>query len=601
MFDLLQELVKGLLAHQHDPISGIPNGALFCQYHNHHHTRGGEASFPIVFLAKEQKDDALLQKGLELADWLVSRQNPNGSWDETPDTWQGTTVFQLIALAAIMDIGCFLIDTERKNYYGKAVRKAADWVYENIRFRKVTTNYVATGAAGLALANKIYPQKKWKRKSRKLAQMAASSINKEGLVKGEGIGRRILKKIYIRPSGIDIGYGLEMTLAALALYTVITRDRDMAKLVHFAIRSHLYFIYPDGSLDNSLGSRGYKWTVYGSKTAHGSQMALAFAAPDNPEILLALRSTTESLKNHIKNGLLGDGPAKDIQPETQCLYPTIMRASNLAFALCYFSKPKSVQIDIPDEKPVWIKKWSSLNSVVLCRHPWKATISGYSNFTRFNTETELKNYYVPGGGSITYLFNHHWGVIQAASQLEYQQIERLHVPMPNSEIQSMTPRIVIRGPNRKATSAHARKTKILFSQANERIIIEVSGHFFYINEIKRSSKSYFKIKYLFTAKKLTKQFYVKLERDYHSLEIIEPIVVNSATEIKVTDTGALLSQNSKQLFISTESISGYWSFPSQEERITCPLPALKGLSICCTWKRPVKGEYHSSINLLPTD
>jgi len=52
-------------------------------------------------------------------------------------------------------------------------------------------------------------------------------INWEGMVAGEGRGKRILKKIYIKPKGIDIGYGLEMTLASLSLYLELGGDKKV--------------------------------------------------------------------------------------------------------------------------------------------------------------------------------------------------------------------------------------------------------------------------------------------------------------------------------------------------------------------------------------
>ena len=117
---------------------------------------------------------------MRLADWLVGRQNTDGSWDESPGTWKGTTVFQLIALGALLDTAGSLVPSRRADSYAQAVRKASDWVCEHITFRRVSTNYVASGASGLALAHKLFPERRYERRAKGLARLAAGRINRGG-------------------------------------------------------------------------------------------------------------------------------------------------------------------------------------------------------------------------------------------------------------------------------------------------------------------------------------------------------------------------------------------------------------------------------------
>jgi len=95
MLKLLETLLLGLDRYI-DIESDINKGALFCCYHKDHHIRCGEAAFPFIFFGKTLRNDNLIDKGLKLADWLVKRQNNDGSWFETPGRWVGTTVFQLM-------------------------------------------------------------------------------------------------------------------------------------------------------------------------------------------------------------------------------------------------------------------------------------------------------------------------------------------------------------------------------------------------------------------------------------------------------------------------------------------------------------------------
>jgi hypothetical protein len=598
MISLLEKFVKGLSRHLVTNENSDEEGSLFCQYHGDHHTRGGEAAFPFVYLGNLTNDNLMIQKGISLADWLLKRQNEDGSWDESPGSWKGTTVFQLMAIAALVDTCRPVIPETRIIFYENAVRNASEWVCKNIKFRRVTTNYIASAAAGLALANKVLPEKRWDTKARRLARLATGKINADGLIEGEGRGRRIFKKVYIKPDGIDIGYGLEMTLASLALYAILSGDRYVVSKIDYAVKKHIYFIYPDGTLDNSLGSRGYKWTLYGSKTTHGSQMALAFAAKKSSEIMRALNLTIEALSKYIEFGLLKNGPDKDASEGKICLYPTITRACNLAFALAYFPESRISEGTIPAEKPLWAKRFSSLNSIVVKREPWMATISGYGNFTRYPTQKGQKTYYVPGGGSITYLFHSHWGPIQAATQLEYQQIELLHVPEAKNVIQSLCPRIVLHKQSGTASSSHARKSEVSYIQEHDKISVQVRGRFFSPEGKGKELRSDYRIEYIFSPDRMTKYYHMTLVSPYISMEIIEPIVLQSTEAFQITEQGLLIRKSETTLLLIPESPSGHWSKSEDIERITCPLPSLKALSMTCKWEQPGPGDYMASMEIL---
>ncbi|QTA83333.1 Uncharacterized protein dnl_57330 [Desulfonema limicola] len=534
----------------------------------------------------------MIEKGFCLADWLVKCQNNDGSWNETPDTWTGTSVFQLMALAGLTDTGRKFLSQERMTAYEKAIRKACEWVCQNIRFRMTTTNYVASGAAALILADKLFPEQKWQVKAGQMARLAAKKITRYGLVRGEGRGRRILKKIYIHPKGIDIGYGLEMTLGSLGLYSVLSKDHEIASLTLDAIKSHLFFIYPDGTLDNSLGSRGYKWTVYGSKTAHGSQMALAFGSLKDPEVNRALKLTVGALYKYINHGLLNDGTSTDSDSGLPCFYPSVVRAANLAFALAYFQNHNLPEKDIPSQKPLWFKYWKDLNSVTLKRDPWMATVSGYNELTRY-PETGY-TYYVPGGGSLTRLFHREWGDIQAGTQLDYCQIESLHVPFQNMEVPSFTPRIIIKTSSGIATNAHSRKTIIKCEQSMDQLKIQASGSFILPGKGKKLD-SVFNIEYIFTENRLTKNFHINLRDLCQGLEIFEPVLTDFETQFQVQNHGILFSQNNKTLVFNIKGSTGI--FIKNISQMHCPLPALTALPVIYQWDQPAKGEYTAVLNI----
>lgn len=593
---LLERLLKGLLPLiETNPLSP-EKGGLLCRCCEDYHTRGGEAAFPFVVLGKRIADDDMVDTGLRLADWLVRRQNHDGSWTESPGMWTGTTVFQLMALAGVMEAWGSNLSVERRERFGQAVHRAAGWVLENIRFRRATTNYVASGAAALALVSNTFPDRKWERGARRMANLAAGRVNRDGLVEGEGRGRRILRKIYFNPKGIDIGYGLEMTLASLSLYSAITGDRKIATVLDRGLDAHLYFIYPDGSLDNSLGSRGYKWTIYGSKTAHGSQMAWAFAAPRNNAMAAAQRLCTRFLERFLFDGLVSNGPNQREVGGRPCIYPSVVRSSNLAFAVSYFLPPDKTDGTLPCHREQWIKRWPSLNSVLIRRAPWMGTVSGYKESTVFSTNDGNRVFRVPSGGAITYLYHDDWGPIQAATQLDYWNWEVLHLPPRPEGVVTLTPRIEASSDKSLIMSAGHGEVTIDTRERNECVEIAVRGKLSPREGSSACLVGSYVITYRFERRTLTKLYHIHLRERLDRLVLVEPVILATGSRLALLDTGLEIFNERGKLTLTSPHMKGTsWQWVNRRPPSICPLPALVAYSSSFLLLRPERGQHQLEV------
>ena len=80
-------------------------------------------------------------------------------------------------------------------------------------------------------------------------------MDEDGFINGEG-GRSHTGK-----SGVDLGYDMEMSLWGLGYYARCSGDSVVDAAVRRSLENHLYFIYPDGSMDGSWGIRSNKWTI----------------------------------------------------------------------------------------------------------------------------------------------------------------------------------------------------------------------------------------------------------------------------------------------------------------------------------------------------
>lgn len=599
MLKQLQALCDAVMTFQDHDERSPHRGALFCPYHQDHHSRGGEAAFPLVYLGQLQKDSALVASGLELADWLVSRQEDDGAWPETPGYWRGTTVFQLLSLAALIDVCGSELDENRREKYGAAALKAAQWTSRNVTPRKTMTNYIASGGAALAVLARSYPGQGLDRKARRLARQAASRINADGLVEGEGRGRRILKKIYIKSKSIDIGYGLEMTLASLSLAARLLGDAKLAAEVQRSLEAHLYFIYPDGSLDNSLGSRAYKWSLYGSKTAHGSQMALAFgASTGDGRALRAMKLTTRYLGSQIFTGIVGQGPHPPDDPQGICIYPTFIRACSLALALAYHGQGVGTEQSIPADEDQWIKTWPSLNSLSLKRTPWMATVSGYTDSTTYAGVNGLKRFQVPGAGAVTYLYHQQWGPVQASTQLEYQSVELLHVPQVADPPPSLSPRVGISGPNGGISWFWSLHVQIESREQGDTVEVEAMGSFDLNEPNGKKSPARITRTIRLTPREITKTYLIFLESEAdRKITIIEPLIVDDQTVIQNRADGLSLIRDDCELLISATGAEGLVRIDSDPVTWAYPLPSLKATAAVFALPAQGRGEYGARITI----
>ena len=85
---------------------------------------------------------------------------------------------------------------------------------------------------------------------------------------------------------MDIGYNLEESLPSFLQYTVKTGNASLKEQVIRVLKRHLLFMLDDGGMDNSFGTRNYKWTYWGSRTSDGCVLGCLLAASGEPELQL---------------------------------------------------------------------------------------------------------------------------------------------------------------------------------------------------------------------------------------------------------------------------------------------------------------------------
>ena len=188
----------------------------------------------------------------------------------------------------------------------------------------------------------------------------------------------------------------------------------MMRLFLDSAKAHLAFLLPDGGLDNSFGSRAYKWTYWGSRTSDGMLPMLVYLAKDGvkgaaraAELQLGLyRRCTGS------SGLLMGGIHYPESGEPACVHHTFCHLKTLPMFI-EAKLGKEPEGTLPSERPFALRKYRT-NGVSICRvGDWRATFS--ENDLYFWDDRGKQT----GGGSLTLLWNAAVGPVFAASMSEW--------------------------------------------------------------------------------------------------------------------------------------------------------------------------------------
>lgn len=538
-------------------------GGIYCARCGCYHIRAAEALFPwtVAFLHTEQR--RFLEGAIHLGNWLVSRQQPGGVWFETRAELPATTVFQLMAVAAAYPSIESHLSQGTREIWQDSIARAAAWTCETMAESFANVNYCASSAAALMLAFRTIPERRFKEAARRLAYGVLDRIDGQGLLWGEGpayyrgIGR------FVGRGGVDVAYNLDMSLGALALYSTLSGDSQVRAATIRALKAHLSFIYPDGSVDDSWGSRSYKWTLYGSLTAHGAQMGLNLLSGEDPAIESASRLNFSYLKDMMCEGVVGYGPHswwnRTFEP---CIYPTFARAAGLAFAL-HYAPEKGVGFAAPFGRADTheVRLYKALNVCLVTTAGLKATITGHKpGFMRCNDLANLLLWFrqslhrivpmrsfgsrptVPTGGALSYLWVQGCGAVQVSSQTRYTAVEPMHMPAIEGT-ETLTPHVRVLVGNRVYTNLHDFAARISVKQQGNPCRVTCSGKL--KDEGFKECGIRFRYDYEFDLRSVTKTLTLQGRGQQARVEIIEPIIWDRDMQIESLENGLVLRSASR--------------------------------------------------------
>ena len=443
-------MAQGLFNRWSESILGLqmPNrglseldGGVMCPACAALHGRAAEAVWPFCWAWKRTGDSRYLVAAKRLMRWAVNNlERPDGSYLNDPNmSWRGTTVFLQTAIGRALELCGDDLDEKTREEWKEIFRRQTDWCWRWMEdpARVVNVNYRAGFALAMEFAARILRDEKYRAAGDVQAKRVLENIAADGLLFGEARPPEVVSGRGFR--GVDVGYNVEETMPALLEWAELRGDScALAKILDCA-ETHLWFLLSDGGVDNSFGSRAYKWTYWGSRTSDGMLPMLIILARHGRagarsaiDRVLALyeRCTTRS------EGLLAGGLDYEAAGEPICVHHTFCHLKTL---------PQIIDANwneitggvLPADGAFGFRRFPTCGVTLVGIGDWRATFS--ENDVYFVDDNGKST----GGGSLTFLSHAQTGPVFAASMARWSLVERMNMQeQRKSDLnRSFTPRL----------------------------------------------------------------------------------------------------------------------------------------------------------------
>ena len=412
LVDWCDALVRLQLRRPDDPRL---DGAIFCPVCGKVHGRCHEAVYPLLCAARLTGDETYLDAAKRLFLWGGQMQDSDGGCrNDFESDWKGVTVFAAIALHDALFFHGDLLTTAERVVWETRLSAMGKWLYENLTLQSSAyLNYYAAAACAMRLLGGCFSNDAYFSRAGELAAYCMKHISENGLIFGEGKPHDALSPKGCR--AIDAGgYNVEETLPCLWRYAAAAGDKQMLDNCRHLWQAHLLWMLPDGAWDNSTGTRAFKWTYWGSRTADGCQAALFALGKDDPVFAEAAWRNFELYRACTHDGLLTGGPDYKKNGEPSCVHHTFCHAKVLAGAIDG-GIPAWLRVALPADHPAPVRYYPELDSYRIANGGWRMTVCGYDFAYRGTKHIS--------GGCITLLWHKQAGALVAAGMADRTLLE----------------------------------------------------------------------------------------------------------------------------------------------------------------------------------
>lgn len=566
--DLLKEWCEKMLELQiHGTGEPTLDGGILCPACARVHGRCFDAIYPFLYLADREGDLRYLEAAKQLFEWAehtVSRED--GSYiNDTSGPWKGTTVFSVIQLVEALKYHGHLLEPDVYHRWKDRVKKAADFLRDFKEFEVCNVNYRITNSLAMLLCGEFYADDSYMQRSRELAELAEKCFSESGLLIGEGRPVDGYSAKGCRP--VDIGYNMEESLPSFTQYSFHTDDEEKKRIACKALRTHLMFILEDGGIDNSFGTRNYKWSYWGSRTSDGCLLAYLMGSQEEPELAAGAWKNLKMLRACTKDGLLYAGPHMWEKGELPCVHHSFSHAKVLASVLEQGLESRLCDEELPRKKMKAPIYWEELDTFLIPGDGWTATVTGY-DWEYLN----LKGGHA-SGGTLSLLHDQDAGLIMTAGMSCYSLKEPANMQLPRfSGHECITSRLEILSEGVQYSNMYDYSCRMEGENIEAGYRVKVKGRMVDFNQNGLEDGDY-EIEYLFR----NKQIYVHAKLKKNGIFVL-PVVSQKKEFVARDDRNVWIKKEKKTIQITANK--GELELPyGKNTRIYNLVPGVEALKI----------------------
>ena len=520
------------------------DGNFFCEVCDTLHGRTIDLVWPLVWLWDRTGKDKYLDAAMKVTKWGEDNlQQEDGSYlNDLGGGWKGITEFSQVSIGkTLLRFGDRLPDAYRnqlERLFWKQTEYLVSWMAQPEMV--VNVNYRAAHPLAMQLAYRLSGDTRYLESGHEQVDRVVACIASDGLLFGEA------KPMDIRSKrghlGVDIGYNVEETLPSMLEYAEMAGDTLLLNhLIHVA-RTHLDFILPDGGLDNSFGARSCKWSYWGSRTSDGILPMLAVMARYGyPEAVKVARLTLDLYRRLTDaEGLLTGGLYYEAAGEPTCIHHTFCHLKSLpAWIETEDSLPEASGEKLLSETAFGHRYYPTNGVHLVGIGPWRATVNENDYYF---TEDDGKS---TGGGSLTMLYHHCFGLVCAATMGSYSIVEvnNMQHQRGDDSTRCLTPRLE----RDRWSSIYDDDVRVTTDISRDSICLHASGVLTDICDERGGGA--FSIRYRFSEDVVD----IALSSD-NNASFFLPIIAGPDDVLHWTGHGASVCRDSICLFITTDGI-----------------------------------------------
>jgi len=589
-----------------DPIDPDRLGAITCPACGVIHGRNWETLCPFMYMADSTGDEKYLRAALKLFEWSTKCDSPDGAWNSSPhpkrNEWKNTSVFGAVALAEALRHHGHLLDKAVRDQWMARVRKAGEFIYKNFRFGMASNvNYPMTATYAMVLLGELFDDARYTARGKELAQDARAWFTEQNqLIFGEGRPHH-----FVSPKGcksVDLGYNVEESLPALALYSHMTNDEEMREIVESSLKSHLEFMLPDGAWDNSWGTRNFKWTYWGSRTSDGCQPAYELMADRNPAFAKAAYLNTRLLEACTHDGLLYGGPHYVSHGVKPCVHHTFCHSKALATLLDSGVKRSTGVLiaKLPREKEYGIREFPEIQTWLVSKGPWRATVTDY--------DWIYKHTVMHGsGGAISMLWHERVGPVLSASLTEYSMQEPGNMqPVTDKFSMALTPRLEIVCGEKRFNHLYDLDARVEKEETRDGIDFHVYARLLHapLKEPEspvspESGEAACTLDYRFTQAAVEISARMRETPEFGRLEFVLPVISPSGERVRRTGSGSyIIEKPAGKVAVSSNVALNIPDFDL--ERVFNHVPGFEAVPLVAEWDVKAVPTLQITLQVLPS-